>query len=579
MEMFIKLNKTINNFSIYFMKNKHPFKEYINEYANIIHSKQINKSFFRKSGSLEIEAGKVMITEKDLNEPDWLKLVNSVIAQKDNLSLDCRKEWSAILFLRLKNYTNTVAITFGKINGILKDELIINDFGLATSKQLVESKNIKYIHVQSFDEKQTRISKQSIKLLNDHQIFSPFELNTVKNFKGKTNISKTNIELGGRIGLSVRGRIDIQNDLLNLLNDVLYAYTNRSSIEPKFKILDTINPVSDSKLLSKLTHKFHEKLERIFIGKIDSNKTRNLSIVPDINMDMNIDDFKGYYVSGIGIPTQKTLEDLDLIYIFEKIKLRIGQTSSKNNALKKIKNMEIECRYTASENNTKISFYKSLCFETKISEVDYIFTGGVWYELNKDFYKRITDKINQVSIVPALDYIKYDTTIHEDENHYNEKLIEKTNTIGLDCTKYKPSRDVRVRSNISGHSNIELADVLQQKNHTIHFIHVKKKKDASQTNHLFAQAKASAQLYINDKSNVQRFINEEVKKQKLNPIDFENPYKLQVVLAIIIPKNKKTIKNKKDLFTIMERISLYETIEILNGLGFEVVINFIDSNL
>lgn len=575
--MILKLVSSMNNFSIYLLQKKTPFKSYILDSADILHTKQLDKEFFRGNNQLKIEAGSVIVIERTIVSPDWLNLLNNVITQKDSIKFEDRKDWSAILFLRLEESDHTVAIAFGKMNGVLDEEKMINDFGLITSKQLVHSSNVKYVHIQSFDDKQTKISKQSIKLLNEFQILSPFELNTVKSFKGSTKISGSKLEIGGKMGLRVKGKIDIQNGLLNLLNDVLDAYSTRKSTEPKFKILDTINTVTDPKLLNSLYKKLEDKLENIFVDKINNNKTRKLSIVPDVDMDPET--FQGFHISGIGMPTTAKLEDLDLIYIFERVKLRLAQTASKDDILKKIKNLEITCKYENPANNLCISFYKSLCFETTISEAEYIFTGGIWYELNEDFYKRITEKIEQLSEVPALDYINYDTNIHSSENEYNTHLITKTNTIGLDCTKYKPSKTVRERSNISAQSNIELADVLHLKDDTLQFIHVKKKKDASQTNHLFAQAKTSAQLYTKDKINVQKFINEEIETQKLSSIDFNKPYKLQVVLAIIIPKKKKDAKNKKHMFTILERISLYETIEIINSLGFEVLINFIDSDL
>lgn len=571
------MKASINNFTIYLLQKKIPFKNYICDDVNILHNKQLNKSFFKPNNRLKIEGGKVIITENKLANPDWLALINNIITQKKDIDLESRNDWSAIFFLRLEGYDYTVAIAFGRMNGILKEELMINDFGFITSKQIVDSNKIKNINIQSFDEKQTKINKQSVKLLNEFKILPPFELNTIKQFKGNTSISNTELEVGGRMGLRVKGNINVKKDLLNLLDEILNAYDTRAETEPKFKISDTIKTITDPQILNSLNKKLHLKLENMFVGKIDNNKTRNLSIVPDTNIDF--DDFKGYHITGLGIPTTTISEELDLLYIFERIKLKLPKSPDKDEIIKKIKNMKINCKYNNSTNDHSISFYNSLCLEITNSKIECIFTGGIWYELNEDFYKHITDKIAQVSTTPAIEYINYNTNLHDDENEYNDDLIEKTNTISLDCTKYKPTKEIRDRSNISPQSNIELADVLYQEGNRIQFIHVKKKKSASQTNHLFAQAKASAQLYINDRVNVQNFINNEVQSQGFELINFENPYKLQVALAIIMPESERYNDNKKDTFTLLERISLYETIEILKGLGFEVFINFINSNL
>ena len=570
------MNTSINNFTIYLLQKKMSFKNYISENTNIIHDKQLNKSFF-KTNQLKIESGKVVITEKNLANPDWLGLINNVIAQKEKIDFEIRKDWSAILFLRLEGYNNTVAITFGRMNGILKDELMLNDFGLITSKQIVDSNHIKFIHIQSFDEKQTKINKQSIKLLNEFQILPPFELSTIKNFKGNTKLSNTKLEIGGRIGLKVKGKIDIKTGLLDLLAEILKAYSERAVTEPKFKILDTINAVTDPQMLTKLNKHFHTKLTNMFIAKIDNNKMRNLSIVPDADIDF--DNLKGFHITGLGIPTTTVYEELNLLDIFEKIKIKLPKTPTEDEVINKIKSIKINCKNEDPANDHFISFYKSLCFERTVSGARYIFTGGIWYKLNEDFYNHITEIIEQIPTTPAINYIDYNTKIHENENKYNDHLIKVTKTISLDCTKYKPPKKILDRSNISTQSNIELADVLHQKGNKIQFIHVKKKSNASQTNHLFSQAKASAQLYTNDKLNVQKFINEQIKEQKLKPINFANPYKLQVVLAVIIPEDKKNITNKKHIFTLLERISLYESIEILKNLGFEVFINFINSNI
>ncbi|MDW0115069.1 TIGR04141 family sporadically distributed protein [Sporosarcina saromensis] len=469
------MNTLVNNFTIYLLEKKLPFNNYITDQANVIHNKQLNKKMFIQTDSLEIEAGKVVILEKKIASPDWLDLLNNVIVQKESLDFEIRKDWSAILFLRLKEVNNTVAVTFGRMNGILEEKLVINDFGLITSKQIVDSSRIKFIKIQSFDEKQTKINKQSMRLLNDFKIMPSFEPSTIKGFNGNTQLLNRSLDIGGRSGLRINGKLDIRKHLLSLLEEILKAYFSHGIKEPRFKILDTVNIVSDSHVLKKLNEEFQKKLEIIFSGaKIDHNKMRNLSLVP--NCDIPYENLKGFHITGIGMPTTSVYKELELIEIFEKVKLKISKHPSQDEIMKKLRNTRINCKSENSENDQFVSLYNSLCFEKTTAGVRYILSEGTWYSLNDDFYKQITETIDKVPITPVINYIDYDVKIHKDENKYNENLILKTNTIGLDCTKYKPTEEILKRSSISSQSNIELADVFKQEGDTIHFIHIKKRQ-------------------------------------------------------------------------------------------------------
>lgn len=582
------MNTVHNNFNIFLLKKAPSFDKYIDRRAPIVEKKNINKSLLNLDFEF-ITSGKIYIFERTLTQPSWLNFLNSIKSQKDNIYLADRKDYASIIFLETK-LSHTVAISFGKIEGLILSEYIVPNFGLTTAKYFIDVNSLKSISFQSFDPQFTKINKSSTYALNATKLTPAYEISTINSFQGKTNINGFNITLNGNDSLKVSGKISIPTGLVSILKLILETYSSRENLEMKFNLNDGIKPVVDTKVAQLLNKTLEQKLHRIFnsASKLNNNSLKNISLNPEFNFPL--EHLIGYRITGIGIPTSVKFDEIDTAYIFEKIQLKLPKDPDLETIYKKLENMKIKAVLEDSTEEFEVSFFKSLFYETTIKQTVYFLYKGNWYEVFSNFYYEITDVIDNLNTENVLNYIKYEKYDKKNqhgfknENEYNDMLVSKNQKLSLDCTKYKPNADVRKNIDLHHSSNIEIADILNTTSEKLQFIHIKRKtknSGASQTIHLFSQAKASAQIYLYDKNNVQHFINEQVtisnKKNifQIVPIDFNKPYNLQIVLTIITDKK---VSRLSKLFTLLERISLYETYKFLISLGYELIVNLVDSD-
>lgn len=581
-----ELKKKVHNLTMFFLQGKLPFIRYINDDISIKENFQLEKKALKKHDKLTIKGGKIFIIEEDVQDPEWFDLINHLKKGNNKISLLKRHNWTTLIFIRFEEIHSTIALTYGRTSGILNNEYIISDFGRDVSRQIVNSKDLNHINIKSFDDRQTRIHKYSIKSLNENQLLEPFKLNTVFSFLGNAYIDNFRVNVGGTDSLKIKGNFNLEKDLLYLIYLINDSYQNKEEKEPSFKVEGNIEFIDDSKLERKLNNYLNEKLELIFNSpKIDGTTMRNLYINPTKNI--NQDEFMGYNFSSIKIPkwviiSEDELNDID---IFEKIKLTLNEKNI-SAILNKLKNIKVHLISEEPTQNEEVSFYKSLYFEKTFQGIDYILSDGKWYGIDSNYYERISEQIDQIDTTNVIDYIKYDNISknkHTSENKYNEDLAKRLKILELDATKYSPTKEVRDYAQVSPNSNIELADLFNYdpETQTIQFIHVKKLKGGpAHIIHVFTQAKTSAQIYAFDKKNVIDFINKKRKESDLKQINFSEIKNTEIVISLIIPENKKDYTNpSRKLFTILERVSLYETVNILSPLGFKIKLNFIDSNL
>src|SRR5690625_1498260 len=161
------LKRKNQNLTLFLLNKKLTFHRYLTEGLSIKYNLQIDKDYLMENENLTIDSGKIFIIEEMMREPIWADIVNQLKRGKNKIRLEERFNWTVLMFLRFKEIDETLLMTYGRTSGILKDEYIINDFGIETAKQIVDSQKLKSIKIHSFDDRQTQIQKDSIKLLNE----------------------------------------------------------------------------------------------------------------------------------------------------------------------------------------------------------------------------------------------------------------------------------------------------------------------------------------------------------------------------------------------------------------------------
>lgn len=569
------IEKTFN-LSIFLLKNKTNFKNYLNEDAIVYKKRYLDLEGMNKDHKY-VSSGIIMIFEKPLNPPSWLGEINNLSCSKTPLIFPQQYNYLSIVFIKLMN-NQVFAVTYGRVTGILKEDDIVSDFGLNVGKKLVDSKQLKAITLQAFDVEFTRTRKTSFHQLNEGRIITSFEIMEINSFTGEGKIKDKPFLFTSSKGLKIKGRMQSILDIGSILYALYEVYEEND--EGNFNLPDQLEQLTDKAIETKLTEKLWNKIELSLkkSTKIDGRKLRDMRIVPLFPVSM--ESIRGFRISSLGYSKKREFEVIDIVDLFERIQNRENNLNQEE-LKKKFNNIKISITDIHTTEEYEISLFNSLFIEIQLKEEKYFLYQGVWYRVKHDFYHQITNVINNIKQDLPLKYIPYKSKKHNSENEYNEELARHNQVLKLDCTRYKPSDSIRKSIDLHHASNIELADLFQIKGNTLQFIHIKRDGgNASQIIHLFSQAKALGHVYLRDRDNVYEFIKNEIENQNKSKdynvpnIDLSKVYDLQVIIVIIKENIKSNISSN---FTLLERILLYETDSILKSLGLELSINFVIS--
>lgn len=549
----------------------------------------------------EVETGIIRVLKETLDDPpEWVNYVNEM-SKKKAINIPKRTFVKCAILLRIRTVNNlkVFALTFGNGDLLLNPEYIVSDFGLKISKSLLTVDEISSIDSTSIDRKIFNTKKQSSTVLMAEKLNDYGTHSIVKkiygSFKGPDDIFTKSFFLGGSGGLQFRGELDLLTELGPMLSNFGKVYDDYSEESKKFTLSDNLTPVTAKNEKADLDGILGQKiLDIIDLPKFDKRSTSTFKISPQEIFD--IDDFNGFFITGLGYKSSKTptafeIDEIDYLERFNR-QLKV-QNRTVSGILTKLKTDEILKKNVENTDLEKIcSVYKAINFETQYKENYYILISGKWYELNKDFYKQIKEDVNSIpALNPTnnLEFIKFDKNLHKkdgkfSEGKYNEDLAEKANVLMLDRKDYSIGLEQKREYGFKTNSSIELCDLFHYTSTMVQFIHVKRHTGgASGTSHLLSQALVSAQTFNNDKDKVIEFINEQI--EEFNGISSTSPFspfedfrqKKQVVLAIIDENYKPNTKNSK-MLSLLEMISLRENMLILKSLGYEYYLNFVPSD-
>lgn len=563
--------------------------------------KLVSKHLIKNSEvGTEIETGIIRVLKETLDPPEWIKYVNE-ISKRKALHIPKKTTVKCVILLKVRTNSNSkiFALTFGNGDLLLNPDYIVSDFGLKISKSLLTVDEISSIDSTSIDRKIFNTRKQSSTFLMAEKLNDYGTHSIVKkiygSFKGTDNIFAKSFSLGGSGGLQYNGELDLLTELGPLLSNFGNTYQDYSDQNKKFTLEDNLTPVAVKKEKEELDEMLGQKiLDLINSSKIDKRQTLTLKIAPQELFE--IDDFNGFFITGLGYKSSNTTTafEIDEIDYLERFGKRLkAQNKNINGILAKLKADEILKKSVNTLELEKIcSVYKAINFEIQYKDKYYILISGKWYEINRGFYRQLQEEVDSI---PALDsstnlkFIKFDKNLHKksgtySEGKYNEDLAKKANMLMLDRVGYNIGTEKKKEYGFKINSNIELCDLFHHTDQTVQFIHVKRHTGgAAGTSHLLSQALASAQTFNNDKEKVIEFVNKEITNFNLTSLHFsmrplkDNRQKKQAVLAIIDEKAKPNTKNSK-MLSLLEMITLRENMLNLKSLGYEYYLNFVPSD-
>lgn len=486
--------------------------------------------------------GRIYVHEPTIKLPSWKATVDSLSI--DEISIKESASNKAVVVF--KNKSRFMSVTFGYGKSMLEESTIERNFGLIVAANLIDSSKIKSLNSMTLEDTILDSQKQTfIPSTQDKFQIDP-NAEILKSIAGSPTLETTAKFLVGTDSLTATRKMDIK-DIKESLQYYFDVYQRMDYKKNGFWWLDNIKKVKDSALKTNLDD---------YLKKDVLSKGTSVVICPNKIMDW--ESLTGFCFSGNKEVQQSAIE-LDYRKYLSDIQLKF-ENGNALNIINKLKRDKIIAFTDNEEVITVSTVYDGIIFETEYGDSRYILCFGEWFEINKDFYSKITGKIRDI---PKCDIQFISCKKGMSEGDYNNMiaqsnpdyfLMDKQNFIGEGY----------------GRSRVEPCDILTKDNK---FVHVKFGRSSSNLSHLFSQGVVSATIFSSD-DEMRKFLNKKVnakfgstfiKKSKENR-DFE------VVYAIIDDRDKELI----DSIPFFSLVNLAKAFDNLKAMGYQISLMKID---
>lgn len=467
--------------------------------------------------------------------PGWLALVESHI-EGGGLPPVLGASSSGVLLVPAAE--QLLAIAFGYGRHLVRQEAVVQDFGLKVVLNSIDPKLIKSVDARTFDEL-TIHTRQGASRDSSLAVFAlDNSRDLLRAVTGRSAPGGLGA-LSGSSSLAINSEIDLPQ-LPELAKDLVKAYRG-TRYRKNFKFIDYMRGEQDPEIVEKLDAKLVKALK-------DKAMTEMHLAIPEAvdwqqvaGVRFSLKNKKHEPSADPRISVYRQLRDA------EQISVKRLQ-SDKVEAISAVDEGEIVDRWRV---------YDCIVFETDHASHLYVLSGGDWYRINKDY----RDKVESfVAKIPELELKLPEADKEEDEAAYNEAAAE---AIGGACLDGK-------LVGVGGVDRVEICDVLRKDGL---FIHVKKRGRSSTLSHLFAQGVTSADLLLNDEG----FRRDAAKKVK----------EVDAAFAAAIPQEPSAREKIKVAYVILSRgqrpekpyglpffsmVSLKAATERLRGAGIAVAV-------
>jgi len=473
--------------------------------------------------------GALFVAPQQTRPPKWRSFVQEgIIDDVDNLYNASTK---AVLFVHARG--RTLAYVFGYGRSLLSSRAIERSFGLRVVVNTVDEKGLRSIDSKTIQELTLHTRRQ----VSRSSSLAEFSIDREEEILGAvTGIPRDETFarlVTGFDALQFRARIRFQ-DLGDRSLQILEAYASEDYKERGFGFIDYVQRVTDPALIELLDEKMLADLKCYRLGHIhmappeiiDWEVINEFSFTKKGNpeRDMSVESFLGEIRSADDL----TVEGLKRRYVFVHPD-------------------------EATEPKRSWPVYRVLVTEVEHGDGRYVLSGGVWYEIEKDFADGIRKKAEGIKLAnlglpPA----------HpgEPEPAYNERVAKASGAALID----------RKCARLDG-DPIEPCDLLTVNRQ---FVHVKWWSASSTLSHLFAQGKVAAEAFLWDKG-FREELKRVLKGQSASsladdiPADRPDPAQYQVVFGII----KGGREGWERPLPFFSQLHMVRTAEALRKLGFE----------
>lgn len=408
--------------------------------------------------------GKIYIHKTSSKQPEWKGELQELT--KKDIILEDNKSNKAVVIFEYKKRFFSVVYGYGK--SMLDDKSIVRNFGLKVAANLVDPEKLRSLNSMTIEDTILDTQKQAAEYMNQDQFRTDKNREILKSISGSPTSETIAKFLVGTDSLSFSRKMSIRE----IRESIQYFYREYYKEDYKnkgFEWIDNLQKEKDKEIIDSLD-------EKLTNGIMEHSS--EIRIVP--NKIINWDEINSFFLTGMNAKKEEATIEISYSEYFSFIRKR-----KPKNIIEKLKRDDLYADTLNGE--VKISnIYEAIIYETTYDNNKYLLCYGDWFEVDKDFYKKIKErikKVNKCSI--AFPTCKAD----ESEEKYNENFAKsnKSEYILIDQKFYQPPE--------FGRSKVEACDILTRKKQ---LIHVKKGGSSARFSHLFAQVLVSATLLSMD---------------------------------------------------------------------------------
>lgn len=521
-------NNTIFDLNIYLAKLEIKNSDECIKNVNRLDKKDIGRD-------LDMEAS-LYIHNTIPNPPTWSKFF-----QDSEIISELGENQSTGAILAISSGKRIFLLTFGQEWRNIDDMKIETDFGLKTALNILDPDSIKSIDKSTLEIQSTKTREQSARGTKIRNFDIDIEKDLLQSITGTPKADEV---FGKRVSgkKSLKLLIEMQlKDLPNLLNEIIKRYESDDYKKGPFSWVDYIEEVRNKNMI--------EDLDKMLIKKINGT-----TLDPKIFLSSpEIIDWND--TTGFKYPSGTEVHDVDITEFIEDLK-------DKKISYEYIKKEKIDCIKKDEHGDIiKIVYSKTVYhyFHAEISKKGsktYFLNDGKWYQIPKNYVKRVNEKFNSIK-----SYNKLPEYNDDSECKYNCRVANHRpdNYIHMD------NRTVSIPG-VNAGRGIEVCDLYDKK--IKGFIHVKIYRGSSVLSHLFNQGLVSGKLF-KMLPEFREKVNDKLSTKDRNIKYLEEPSKSNEykIIYAIINKNKSSFS-----IPFFSKISFVNCISTLEAMDYTVEI-------
>ncbi|HTU78965.1 MAG TPA: DUF6119 family protein [Solirubrobacteraceae bacterium] len=393
--------------------------------------------------------------------PKWLGYVGQHVAGGQLPRVFGASSSGLLLVISAKR---AFAVTFGYGRWLVREEMIVQDFGLKVVLNSVNPAQIKSVDARTFDE----LTVHTRRGVSHNSPLTAFELDVTRNLlRGITGTSDASYLPGQITGAaSLAMNTPVQFPQLPELGSALITTYKAKRYRKHFRFIDDMRAERDPSTI--------EALDELLLDALKSGEITDMHLAIPEAVDWQ-------EIAGVRFSfKQKRHEPTPdpSVSIYRALRNPATVTIDR---LKKDKVQAVSA-LDPSQLKGQWRVYDCIVFETVHNTYLYVLSGGDWYRVNKSYRESVEAFVRTI---PKLNVGLPMAIVGDDEGAYNERAAEAIGALCLDRKLVKTG----------GPDSVEICDILTRKGI---FIHVKKRGRSSTLSHLFAQGIGSAELLLHD---------------------------------------------------------------------------------